>query len=60
MLKYIFKALNILVGFICMASLCAVDSPSWMPTIAFVLSGAYLGFLAYRNGWMYGGEGADE
>lgn len=51
-MKYIFKAFNYLVGFICMFSLCAVDSASWWPLIVFVASAAYLVFLAWRSGLM--------
>ena len=50
MLKYIFKTINILAGFICMASVSALDSESWIPLIAFCVSSAYLVFI----GWLYG------
>lgn len=57
MLKHIF---NTCAGIICLISLCALDSASWIPTIIFVLSGAYLVYAAYRGGWMYCGGGADD
>lgn len=57
MLKHIF---NTCAGIICLISLCALDSASWIPTIIFVLSGAYLVYAAYRDGWMYCRGGADD
>ena len=60
MLKYIInlidKAITAVMAVLCFVSICALDSISWIPTIVFVVSGAYLAFAAYRNGWMYSKE----
>ena len=57
MLKKIF---NTCAGIICLISLCALDSASWIPTIVFVLSAAYLVIAAYRKGWMSRRCGAND
>lgn len=52
-MKCTIKAFNYLVGFVCMFSLCAIDSASLWPLVTFVASAAYLIFLAWRSGEAY-------
>ena len=49
MKKYI-TAFHYFVGFVCLFSLCAVDSDGWWALILFVASSLYLGVLAWRKG----------
>ena len=60
MKKYISKAMSWIVGFLLLASLSALDSRSWWPTIIFAVCWLYFAVMAYHNGWFYGPESEDE
>ena len=47
----ILKSIMSVIGFICLLSACALDSPSWIPTIVFSITFGILALFAYANGW---------
>ena len=55
----ILKTITTIMGIIFMVSICSVDSESYVPFIALLLSGTWLAFMAWANGWMYT-KGGDE
>ena len=49
----ILKSVMSVIGFICMLSACALDSPTWIPTIVFVITFGILAVFALANdGWV--------
>lgn len=46
----ILKSMAWAMGLIFLISACAIDSPSWVPTILCVVSAAWLALFAYANG----------
>lgn len=54
--RAILFALNYSAFFINMAAVCALDSESWLPFIAWVVSGCWLLLSAWANGWFYTGN----
>lgn len=50
--NFILKTITWIAGILAMISACAVDSPSWIPTIVFVVCMAWLAMFAYANGMM--------
>ena len=46
----ILKTVMSIVFFVCAYSVCAVDSPSWIPLIVFVITFGILVLFAYANG----------
>ncbi len=47
----ILKSVMTVVFFICALSASALDSPSWTPTIVFVITFGILALYALANGW---------
>lgn len=49
--KYILKTITAIMAVICMLSICAVDSESLIPLIAFGISFGWLSLFAWANGY---------
>ena len=47
--NFILKSITWIAGILFLLSACAIDSPSWIPTIVCVVSMAWLGVFAYAN-----------
>ena len=56
--KAFIDTFTVAVGIVLMVSICALDSDSWIPTIAFVASLGWLTLYAWTHGWL--GEGGEE
>ena len=56
--NFILKAITCIAGIMFLVSACAIDSPSWIPTIVCMVCMAWLAVFAYANGMMddYGDE----
>lgn len=55
----VLKAITAIAGVIFTLSVLSLDTPSWLPTIATVISGAWLIVFGLCNGWFEGvGENA--
>lgn len=48
----VLKAITALAGVIFTLSVLSLDTPSWTPTIATVISGAWLVLFGLANGWL--------
>ncbi len=49
--RFILISITWIMGIICLLSVCALDSPSWIPTIALAVSMAWLIPFGFANGW---------
>lgn len=49
--NFILKTITWIMGIICILSVCSIDSPTWIPTIALVVSMAWLIPFGFANGW---------
>ena len=60
--NFMLKATAWIMGIVWIVSACLLDSASWVPFIACVITGAWLCTFAYANGWTndYYGDGDDE
>ena len=47
--NFILKTISWIAGILALISACAVDSPSWIPTIVFLVCMAWLFLFAYAN-----------
>lgn len=54
--RAILFTLNYSAFFINMVAVCAIDSESWLPFIAWVISGGWLMLSAWANDWLYTGN----
>lgn len=56
--NFILKTITSVAFILFFVSACAVDSPSWIPTIVYMICMAWLAVFAYANGMMddYGDE----
>jgi hypothetical protein len=56
--NFILKTITGFAGVMALTSACAVDSPSWIPMIIFIVCMTWLFLFAYANGMMndYGDE----
>lgn len=52
--NFILKSITLCAGFLFMWAVCAIDSPSWIPTIVCLVCAAWLAIFAYANGMMDG------
>lgn len=50
--NFILKTITCIAGILFFVSACAIDSPSWIPTIICVVCMIWLGLFAYANGYM--------
>jgi hypothetical protein len=51
MIKKILKAVTAIMALIFMVSVCSLDNPSWLPTIAMIVSFAWLALYGAANGY---------
>ena len=49
--RFILISITWIMGIICLLSVLSIDSPSWIPTIALVISMAWLIPFGFANGW---------
>lgn len=49
--RFILLSITWIMGIICLLSVLSIDSPTWIPTIALVISAAWLIPFGYANGW---------
>lgn len=51
-MKYISKTITAIVFVLFLASVCAIDSGTWLPAIIAAVSGLLLSLNAYHAGWI--------
>lgn len=50
--NFVARAITYISGIVFMVSICSVDSESWIPIASLIVSGLWLTFYAYLNGYL--------